>query len=99
MLLDFVEATIGAGKPAPPGVPGTQLCRYDLPAPRYVPHNYATGHSTGRTIRGTSSGSDGDRRRASSVVSDNPATHRITTLLVRRWDARGVSHGVSEGRC
>jgi hypothetical protein len=24
--------------------------------------------------------------RASSVVSDDPATDRVTTLLVRRWD-------------
>ena len=45
------------------------------------------GNPRGRTIRHGSPGSEEGRRRASSMVTDVPATHRTTTLLVRRWDA------------
>jgi len=56
-------------------VPGTQLCLYDHPATQCVSHNYATGHSSGRTLRVGSSGKEVGRRRTSSVVTDLPASH------------------------
>jgi len=82
-------------------VPGTRLCRFDLPAPRHIPHNCATGHSTGRAIRCISSGSDGGRRRTSSVVTTFPASsndHAARATLGRRRRPRRPGVRVSRDR-
>ena len=87
------EAAPGhADKPLHRDVRGTQLCLYDHPATRCIPHNCATGHSTGRAFRYGCSGSDGGRRRTSSVVTDLPVTphdHAARATLGRR-DAIGI---------
>ena len=33
------------------GVPDTELCRYNLPAPLRAPHNYATGQPSGVAMK------------------------------------------------
>jgi len=72
---------------------------------RSPPYNHRTvslgpgwgvrGNPRGRTIRYICSGSEGGRRRASSVVADSPIMPRTTALLVRRWVARGGPEGRS----
>jgi hypothetical protein len=86
-------ATRTRGQAAPPGRAGYAIVpvRPSGAATRSAQLRYR--HSTGRAFRYTSPGSDGGRRRASSVVADFPATNHATTLLVRRWDAIGVPEG------
>ena len=81
------RATRPLSKPSPQVRPrqGARWCA--------VQHNGATGHSTGRTIRHGSSGSEGGRRRTISVVSNDPATHhdhaaRATLGRLRREPRR-----------
>jgi len=76
-------------------VPGTALCRNDHPALRRAWHNADAGHSTGSAPHSGCSGSDGGRRRVISVVADLPASLRTTTLMTRRWDAKGGPEGRS----
>jgi hypothetical protein len=69
------------------GVPGTQLYRNDHPATRCVSHNCATGHSTGRTIRHGSSGSEAGRRsreqRGLRLSGNLPRDHAARATLGR----------------
>ncbi len=76
-------------------VPGTALCRNDHPALRRASHNADAGHSTGRAPHSGCSGSDRGRRRVISVVADLPVSLRTTTLMARRWDAKGGPEGRS----
>jgi hypothetical protein len=76
-------------------VPGTALCRNDHPALRRASHNADAGHSTGSAPHYGCSGSDGGRRRVISVVADLPASLRTTTLMARRWGAKGGPEGRS----
>jgi len=58
---------------------------------RRASHNCATGHSTGSAIRVGCSGSEGGRRRASSVVTDFPASsndHAARATLGRQGRPR-----------
>jgi hypothetical protein len=81
-----------------PGVPSLTFFPRLPPGLTHTQKNVRGGHPRATAIRYGSSGSEGGRRRTSSVVSDFPATDYVTTLLVRRWDACGVSRGVPEGR-
>ena len=84
---------------APPGVPGTQLCRYDASANRRAAHNYATWHSTGSALPDTSPGSEGGRRRASRVPglsevgksTDSPTSSCLASPPIAYPQARGSS--------
>ena len=76
-------------------VPGTALCRNDHPALRRAWHNADAGHSTGSAPHSGCSGSDGGRRRVISVVTDLPVFLRTTTLMARRWGAKGGPEGRS----
>jgi len=62
------------------------------------PNNLREGHSRGARSGTAAPAQKQAAARASSVVSDHPATDHVTMLLVRRWDACGASRGVPEGR-
>ena len=98
-LLAFVvqdrELMIAATGAPHRDVPGTAMCQNDHPALRRASHNADAGHSTGTAPHSGCSGSDGGRRRVISVVADLPASLRTTTLMARRWDAKGGPEGRS----
>jgi len=94
---EHAENTAHRGVPKPPlsarayglhrGVPGTPLCRYDLPVTRHDPHNGAAGQPPRRADpvrlskqRGRPSAHH-RRGRSPSIVS------LATTPMVRRWSA------------
>jgi hypothetical protein len=76
-----------SGTPDTPrgGVPGTQLCRIDHPATRWITHNYVPG-SHGERDEITCSGYEGGRRRAIGVV----AAPQSSPERPRRWCDAGA---------
>jgi len=75
-------------------VPGTALCRGDHPALRRATHNADAGHSTGSAPHSGCSGSD-EAAGASSAWSQTFRLAYTTTLMARRWDAKGGPEGRS----
>jgi len=82
-----------AGNTAHRGVPGTPLCRYDLPATRPAPHNGAAGQPSRQSVP----------VRLFQLRSRPPACYRrvrsssidlrATAPMVRRWVAEGGPEG------
>jgi len=81
------------GNTAHRGVPGTPLCRNDLPATRNDPHNGAAGQPSRqsvpvRLLRFGSRPPAGHRRGRSPSIF-----RRATMPMVRRWNAEGGPEG------
>jgi hypothetical protein len=68
------------------------MCRIDLSAGRHHRHIVKPG-SLGKRDSIICPGSEEGRRRSISVVAAVPVTMRATTLIGRRWEARGEPEG------
>ena len=91
-VLELMIVAMGAPRR---DVPGTALCRNGYPLLRRASHNADAGHSAGSAPHSGCSGSDGGRRRVISVVAELPTPLRTTTLMARRWGAKGGPEGRS----
>ncbi len=82
-----------SGKHCSAGRAGFDNVPHETSGSASPPAHCHTGHSTGRALITGCPGSDGGRRRMSSVVAVIPIHPRVKTLLVRRWVAEGGPEG------